>query len=123
MAVITRDSTTAAVDSNGVLANLIQQVSDGSPQYNESSQTYTAKFKGPYLLLKNANSMVGKWLNAALATIAVNTYNNFMFPSPPVNTAWFVIGTNVEQLEAGSHAILTVTCEARDQNFLPEGGG
>ena len=31
MAVITRDSTTAAVDENGVLANLIQQVSDGSP--------------------------------------------------------------------------------------------
>lgn len=62
MAVITRDSTTAAVDQNGVLSDLIQQVSDGSPSYGESLQTYTAKFKGPYEVLKNANNMVNKKL-------------------------------------------------------------
>ena len=122
MAVITRDSTTAAVDENGVLANLIQQVSDGSPQYNQNSQTYTAKFKGPYKLLKNANRMVGKWLNDALATITTTTYNNFTFPVPPEGTVWFVIGTNLEQLEAGSHAILTITCEARDESLTVEDG-
>lgn len=62
MAVITRDSTTAAVDGNGVLSDLIQQVSDSSPQYTENQQTYTAKFKGPYEVLKNANDMVNKQL-------------------------------------------------------------
>lgn len=123
MAVITRDSTTADVDQNGVLSGLIQQVSDGSPSYNESSQTYTAKFKGPYSLLKNANEMVDKWLNDALATLPTNTYNNFAFPVPPEGTAWWVVGTSVEQLEAGSHAIITVTCEARDSNLSPVGGG
>lgn len=123
MAVITRDSTTAEVDSNGVLSNLIQQVSDGSPQYSVDAQTYTAKFKGPYSLLKNANDMIGKCLNQALGAIGVNTYNNFTFPTPPTSTSWFVIGTNVEQLEAGDHAILTVTCEARDPSLVQAEGG
>ena len=122
MAVITRNSTTAAVDENGVLSNLIQQVSDGSPQYNENSQTYTAKFKGPYAILKNANTMVGKTLNNALSTLFINTYNNFTFPTPPEYTAWYVISTSVEQLDAGSHAILTVTCEARDESLMTEDG-
>ena len=121
MAVITRDSTTAAVDSNGVLSDLIQQVSDNSPQYTENQQTYIAKFKGPYQVLKNANNMVNKLLTEAFSTINVNTYNNFSFPNPPNGLQWYVIGTTVEQIEAGSHAILTVTCEARDQSFLPSG--
>ena len=122
MAVITRNSTTAAVDENGVLSGLIQQVSDGSPQYNENSQTYTAKFKGPYAILKNANNMVGKTLNNALSTLFINTYNNFTFPTPPADTSWYVIGTSVEQLDAGSHAILTVTCEAREESLTTEDG-
>ena len=122
MAVITRNSTTAAVDENGVLSGLIQQVSDGSPQYNENSQTYTAKFKGPYAILKNANNMVGKTLNNALSTLFINTYNNFTFPTPPADTSWYVIGTSVEQLDAGSHAILTVTCEAREESITTEDG-
>ena len=121
MAVITRDSTTAAVDGNGVLSGLIQQVSDNSPQYSENQQTYIAKFKGPYEVLKNANNMVNKQLTQAFNTINVNTYNNFSFPDPPIDTQWYVIGTTVEQIEAGSHAILTIICEAKDLNFLPSG--
>ena len=121
MAVITRDSTTAAVDGNGVLSGLIQQVSDNSPQYTENQQTYTAKFKGPYEVLKNANNMVNKELVQAFATINVNTYNNFSFPDPPTGMQWYVIGTTVEQIEAGSHALLTVTCEARDPSLMPSG--
>lgn len=37
MAISTHDSTTAAVLSSGVLNELVQQVSDGSPSYNYSN--------------------------------------------------------------------------------------
>lgn len=61
----------ANVDSNGVLAEVIQQVSDGSPQYSMNAQTYSAKFKGPYDTLKDANDMVDLQLSAALARIGL----------------------------------------------------
>lgn len=53
--ITTEDSTTAAVLSSGVLNELVQQVSDASPSYSYGSQTYSAKFKGPYEVLKDAN--------------------------------------------------------------------
>lgn len=61
----------ANVDQNGVLAEVIQQVSDGSPQYSMNASTYSAKFKGPYSTLKDANHMVDLQLSAALATIGL----------------------------------------------------
>lgn len=110
---------TAPVDANGVLANVIQQVSDGSPAYSETRQTYSCKFKGPYEVFKDANRMVDKWLDEALNTLHMTVSKLFDFPDPPDNTDWWVIGTSVEQLEAGDHAILTVTCEARINSVDP----
>ena len=65
MAVTTQDSKTAAVLSSGVLNELIEQVSDGSPSYNYSSQTFTCKFKGPYDVIKDLK-LVDMWLATAL---------------------------------------------------------
>ena len=113
----------APVNSNGVLSALIQQVSDGSPQYSVTASTYTAKFKGPYSILKDANAMVDLQLSAALATLGITVSKEFNFPTPPTNTAWYVTGVNVEQIEAGDHAMLTVNCEARNPSFAPSGGG
>lgn len=113
----------APVTSDGVLSALIQQVSDGSPQYSLTASTYTAKFKGPYDTLKNANQMVDKQLSAALLTIGVTVQKEFDFPTPPSGTAWYVTGVNIEQLEAGDHAMATVNCEARDNSIIPGGGG
>ena len=113
----------APVNSNGVLSALIQQVSDGSPQYSVTASTYTAKFKGPYSILKDANAMVDLQLSAALATLGITVNKEFNFPTPPPNTAWYVTGVNVEQLEAGDHAMLTVNCEARNASLTPSGGG
>ena len=123
MAITTQDSTTANVLSSGVLNELIEQVSDGSPSYNYNSQTFTCKFKGPYNVLKDANRMVDNWLSAALATISIDTKRNFDFPTPPADTGWWVVSTSVEQLEAGSHAILTITSEARVLSYAPSGDG
>lgn len=68
--------------------------------------------------------MIDHWLSAALTALDMSTTQNFTFPTPPEGTGWWVIATNVEQLEAGSHALLTVTSEARDLNYspLPETG-
>lgn len=113
----------APVNNNGVLSALIQQVSDGSPQYSITASTYTAKFKGPYSILKDANAMVDLQLSAALARLGITVSKEFNFPTPPTNTAWYVTGVNVEQLEAGDHAMLTVNCEARNASLTPSGGG
>lgn len=112
----------APVNSDGVLRVLIQQVSDGSPQYSVTASTYSAKFKGPYSVLKDANAMVDLRLSAALATLGITVSKEFNFPTPPTDTAWYVTGVNVEQLEAGDHAILTVNCEARNASLAPSGG-
>ncbi|WP_407450906.1 hypothetical protein [Fibrobacter sp.] len=123
MAIITRDSTTAGVDAEGVLAELVEQVSDTSPSYTEDDSKFISKFKGPYKVLKDANLMVGKEITAAFATIQITTTRNFTFPTPPVGMVWLVTSTRVEQLEAGDHAILTVECEAWDGTVAPEGEG
>lgn len=111
----------AQVDNDGVLTEVIQQVSDGSPQYSMNAQTYSAKFKGPYKTLKDANRMVDLDLSAALGTIGLDIQKHFSFPNPPTGTTWYVTGTTLEQLEAGDHSILTVNCEARDPNLRPSG--
>lgn len=111
----------ANVDENGVLAEVIQQVSDGSPQYSLNAQTYSAKFKGPYNILKDANRMVDLNLSAALNTIGLTVQKEFSFPQPPAGTNWYVTGTTLEQLDAGDHAIMTVNCEARDTSLAPSG--
>lgn len=112
----------APTDQNGVLSAVIQQVSDGSPQYSQNASTYSAKFKGPYATLKDANRMVDLQLSAALLTIGLSISNEFSFPQPPSGTQWYVTGTNLEQTEAGDHAIMTVNCEARDSNLYPTSG-
>lgn len=123
MAITTQDSKTAAVLSSGVLNELVEQVTDGSPSYNYTSQTFTCKFKGPYSILKDANQMVDNWLTTALHALSINVTRNFNFPTPPEGTNWWVVSTSVEQLEAGDHAIVTITSEARDANYTPSGDG
>ena len=122
MAIHTQDSSTAPVDANGVLSALIQQVSDGSPNYNMNGMSLTTKFKGPYAVLKDANQMVDNELSTALLTIGVDTYTNFTFPQPPTDMKWWVTATSLEQTDAGSHGILTVTCEARFEQEQQQGG-
>lgn len=66
--------------------------------------------------------MVDNWLSTALQALSITVTQNFTFPTPPTGTNWWVVGTDVEQIEAGDHAILTVTCEARDATISPAPG-
>ena len=119
--ITTEDSRTADVDQRGVLSGLVQQVSDQSPRYTYGEQTYTARFKGPYQVLKDANQMVDRSLSAALVALPAPVSQNFSFPEPPAGTVWWVRGTRVQQGEAGDHATLELECEAVDPNAYQPG--
>lgn len=111
----------ASTDANGVLTQIIQQVSDQSPYYNWDKGTYRPKFKGPYATLKECQNTGGKWLNEALATFGISCVSRFSHPTPPEGYGWWVAGARIEETEAGDHAILTLECEARSLSLLPGG--
>ena len=58
-------------------------------------------------------------LSAALNSISGGVSQNFNPPIPPEGTGWWVAGTDLEQLRAGDHAIMTLTCDARPVNWNP----
>lgn len=109
-------------NTNGVLTCMVQQVSDQSPYYDQDRGIYRAKFKGPYSKLKNCQNTGGKWLADALATFTgLSAVSRFSHPTPPAGYGWWVTGAQVEETEAGDHAILTLVCEARDNTPTPSG--
>lgn len=112
-------SRTAAVDSNGVLAECIVQPASSSPQYTNDKQTCEIKVKGPYDSLKDANNLVMKKLADAVDDLPTSVFQNFDFPTPPLCSEWWVTGTSLEQLEAGDHAVLTLTCDTRPLDYDP----
>lgn len=115
-------SRTAAVDSNGVLAECIVQPASNSPQYTNDQQTCEIRIKGPYDSLKDANNLVMKKLADAIDDIPASVFKNFDFPAPPLCAEWWVTGTSLEQLEAGDHAVLTLTCDTRPFDYDPSSG-
>ena len=112
MAIHISDSMTAPVDTKGVLNSLIGQVCDGSPAYSMDGMALTTKWKGPYIRLKELQ-IVDQPLLTALNTIPLQVYANFTLPTPPTGTQWWITRTQVEQLEAGDHGLLTIDCEAK----------
>lgn len=48
--------------------------------------------------------------------------SRFSHPTPPAGYGWWVTGAQVEETEAGDHAILTLICEARDGSSSGSGG-
>lgn len=113
----------ASVDENGVLAEIVQQVADQSPSYDQTKGLYQPKFKGPYSVLKDCSDMGGKWLDDALNVFGLSVTSRFLHPTPPDGFGWMVLGAKVEQIEAGDHAILTLNCEARDNSgSTPQAG-
>lgn len=63
-----------------------------------------------------------KKLAEAVGDIPVEVFKNFDFPTPPLCSEWWVTGTSLEQLEAGDHAVLTLTCDTRPLNYDPSSG-
>lgn len=112
-------STTASVDLSGVLAECIVQPASNSPQYTNRNSTCEIRIKGPYDKLKDANNLTMTDLSTAVQRIPVSVSKNFDFPAPPANSKWWVTGSSVEQLEAGDHAILTLTCEVQASDYDP----
>lgn len=117
------DSQTEIPLSGGVLSNMVQQPSDQSPSYSKDKLTCQLKFKGPYDKMKDINGIVGKPLSSAITDLPVNVSHNFDFPAAPANTKWWVTGTTLEQLEAGDHAIMTLTLDAKPNDYDPEQSG
>lgn len=72
-----------------------------------------AKLKGPYEYLKSYNGLIGKLLDEGLAQLGLNVEQKFSSPTPPAGYAFYITGTKVDQLEAGAHAVMTVTAEAK----------
>ena len=112
-------STTASVDLSGVLAECIVQPASNSPQYTNKNSTCEVRIKGPYDKLKDVNNLTMTDLSTAIGRIPTAVTHNFDFPAPPANSKWWVTGTNLEQIEAGDHGILTLTCEMQPSDYDP----
>lgn len=124
MAAITISGTAATVDANGVLNCLVQQPVDNTPSETANGMEYTEKYKGPYSKLKDilAHISVGNGIDAAHSALneigAIQGY--FNAPICPVRIdssvdpvveyggEWKVAAIQVDQLAAGSHAIVTI---------------
>lgn len=118
----THGSETASTLS-GVLSQAVQQPADQSPSYTKDKATCQLKFKGPYASLKDANDLVMNTLSAAVAKLPVDVSQNFSFPEPPSGTTWWVTGTQLQQLEAGDHALLTLTLDTKPNDYDPDDPG
>lgn len=105
-------------DQNGVLTACVAQPTSNSPQYSREQQICEIRLKGPYDDLKDANNLVMKDLSSAVAALPTIS-KEFDYPAPPTGMKWWVTNTNLEQLEAGEHAILTITCETQPNNYDP----
>ena len=120
------ESTTAAVNQNGVLALFVQQISDTSPSYDsQGHMRYKAVFKGPYSRAKDFNELVGRPLTV-LASMTDTFDQNFSFPALPGDGdfVWVIVSTRVEQGVAGDHCVIVMDCEAQDiTQISPSGGG
>ena len=112
-------SKTASVDLSGVLAECIVQPASNSPQYTNKSSTCEIRIKGPYDSLKDANNLTMTDLDTAITRIPTAVSQNFDFPAPPADSKWWVTGSSLEQLEAGDHGILTLTCEVQPSDYDP----
>lgn len=115
----TQDSDTATTDLSGVLTGLVQQPCDQGPAYSAERQTCQLKFKGPYDVMKDINDVVGTTLSAAVQKLPADVWQNFKFPTPPPDTKWWVRSTSLEQLEAGDHAVLTMTLDTKPSDYDP----
>lgn len=118
----THGSETAPTLSS-VLTQMVQQPSDQSPAYTVDQQRCQLRFKGPYSAMKDINDLAGKQLSAAVALLPVDISQNFAFPAAPPGTKWWVYGTQLQQLEAGDHAVMQMTLEAVPDEEDPSGGG
>lgn len=61
-------------------------------------------------------------LPTALGRLSIDVSKVFNYPAPPTGMKWWVTDTSLEQLEAGDHAILTITCDTRPLDYDPSSG-
>lgn len=113
----------ATTDLSGVLAECVVQPTSNSPQYSREKQTCEIKLKGPYNILKDANTLVMNDLTTALSALSINVSKVFNYPAPPTGMKWWVTDTSVEQLEAGQHGILTIVCDTVSSTYDPGENG
>ena len=114
------DSSTESTGTDGVLVNLVQQPTDQSPTYTKDRQTCQLKFKGPYDVMKDINDVVMQPLSVAMTRLPLDISHNFDFPTPPAGMQWWVASTQLEQLEAGDHATLTMNLDTKPNDYDPD---
>lgn len=118
----------AIVNQEGILAQCVRIPCDNSPQKDSEKNTYTEKWKGPYLVLKDIaasfdigtnDSTLSKFHELLKSRTGQNNVQRYNVPDTPSFTdaqgvsykgVWKVTGLRVQELEAGDHAILTLEC-------------
>jgi hypothetical protein len=103
-------------DNNGILVNLVKQVSDNSPFINgEEGDTdeLIVTYKGNYNVIKDypaTKFLPGTKLATAESTITLT--EQFDTPAPRNGFEWIIASAKVEELESGQHGLLTVNCRS-----------
>lgn len=103
-------------DINGILVNLVKQVSDNSPYINgEEGDTdeLTVTYKGNYNVIKDypaTKFLPGTKLSEAESSIFLS--EQFDTPAPRNGYEWIIASAKVEELESGQHGLLTVICRS-----------
>lgn len=113
----------AQTDENGVLAQIVQQVSDNSPYVDQEKSELIEKWKGPYAVMKDypcGQFKPGKLRTACIPPTALTC---IAVPQAPDGKVWIVDNVKIQEIEAGDHCIMTVKYMADYDNGGGGGGG
>lgn len=110
----------AQTDENGVLAQIVQQVSDNSPYVDQSKSELIEKWKGPYSIMKDYPCGQFKPGKLRTACIPQNALTCIAVPQAPDGKSWIVDSVKIQEIEAGDHCIMTVKYYS---DYLNSGGG
>ena len=80
----------AQTDENGVLAQIVQQVSDNSPYIDKDSGELIEKWKGPYAIMKDYPQGQFKPGKLRASCIPANALTCIAAPLPPAGKSWIV---------------------------------
>lgn len=103
----------APTDLSGVLSQFVRIPCENSPSEQNGELTYTEKWKGPYEDAKDLLTKVasGYTISQVHLALGANRVERFETPTCPARAGgvWIMDGVQVQELEAGSHAIVTFT--------------
>lgn len=109
----------AETNLSGVLAEFVRQPNDNSPSESNGVLTYVEKWKGPYSVAKDilTHTWTGMTITELHAVLGSSKIQRYEIPAAPIRagqqTVWTVTGIEVQELEAGDHAILTINYEGQ----------